>query len=228
MIEWKTTMNLDNNPDVLKVINILVDKSGLEYELWQDGEDFAIARSGYRGVPIRLDLLNLAAYCWQNQLSFVLGEEPGTEPMFQTLDEIVCTLQEESINTSRIVQMDEHKVYIYIKDLDMFTDEEGNVLLNIEDMPRRQEDIYFLEPFISESMITGCDRKLMTERVNFLREEILNLDFVEFAYRLDLPLNIYAPFENGTFHSPLVFRKIVEAYPWLDKDWLAGSKGLTR
>lgn len=224
MIEWKTTMNLDNNPDVLKVINILVDKSGLEYELWQDGEDFAIARIGYRGVPIRLDLLNLAAYCWQNQLSFVLGEEPGTEPMFQTLDEIVCTLQEESINTSRIVQMDEHKVYIYVKDLDMFTDEGGNVLLNIEDMSQREEEIWFLEPFISESMIIGCDGKFMTERLTFLREEVLKMGLVEFAYELDIPLNLLAPFENGTFHSPLVLRKIVDAYPWLNPEWLSGKK----
>lgn len=226
MIELITTMNPDGKPDVLKVINILVDKTGNEYELWVDGEDYAIARSGYRGVPMRLDLLNLAAYCWQNKLSYTLDEEPGeTEPMFQTLDEIVCNLQdEENVCTSRIVQMDEQKVYIYLKELEMFTDEEGNVLLNIEDMPHRQEDIYFLEPFISESRIIGCDRKLMTERVTFLREEVLKMDFVEFAYGLDIPLNLYAPFENATFHSPLVFRKIVDAYPWLDKNWLSGNK----
>lgn len=224
MIEWKTSMNSDNKPNVLKVINILVDKSGQEFELWQDGEDFVIARSGYKGNPMRLDLLNLSAYCWQNQLAYTIDDEPGTELMFQTLDEIVCTLQEENVRTSRVVQMAEQKVYIYLKELGMLTDEDGYVLLSVEDMPRRQEDIYFLEPFISETFITGCDRKLMTERVSWLRKEILKMGLAEFISELDLPLNLYAPFENGEFHSPLVFRKITEVFPWIDKDWLLGCK----
>ena len=225
MIKWNTTMNLDNNPNVLKIINILVNKDGQEYELWQDAESFAIARSGYRGVPMRLDLLNLAAYCWQNQMSYTLDEEPGTESMFQMLDAIVCNLKEEDEPyTSRIVNITEQKVYIYLKELDMFTDEGGNVLLNIEDMSQREEEIWFLEPFISESMIIGCDGKLMTERLTFLREEVLKMGLVEFAYELDIPLNLLAPFENGTFHSPLVLRKIVDAYPWLNPEWLSGKK----
>lgn len=224
MIELITTMNPDGQPDVLKVINILVDKTGNEYELWVDGEDFAIARSGYRDVPIRLDLLNLAAYCWQNQLSYILDEEPGTETMFRTLDEIVHDLQdEENIYTSRIVNMENQKVYIYLKELKMFTDEDGDVLLDIEDMPQRQEEGWFLEPFISDSLITGCDKKLMTERVTWLREELLQMDTFQFALELDLPLNLYAPFENGTFHSPLVFNRITEKLPWIDTNWLAGK-----
>lgn len=224
MIELMTTMNRSAvGANVLKVICVLLDKSGQEYDLWVDGEDFAVARDGYRSVPMRLNLENLAAFCWQNQLAYKLEDDLDTEPMFQTLHEIVRDVkEEEDVCTCRVVHMEELKVYIYLKAMDKFTDIEGHVLLDVGEMPK--DGLYFLEPYISETWILGCHKETMTERVIWLREILLKKELIDFASELDIPLNLYVPFEAGTFHSPLVFQKIMDAYPWIDEKWLSGNR----
>ena len=57
--------------DGCMVINMLADPNNREYELWEDGESFAIGRSGnHRGVAMRLNITALATYCQMHQYKF--------------------------------------------------------------------------------------------------------------------------------------------------------------
>ena len=123
--------------DGCMVINMLADPNNREYELWEDGESFAIGRSGnHRGVAMRLNITELATYCQMHQLTYKTEDENETEPMFGSLEEIINDLNaEQQVQHCRLVNMAELKVYIYWKKLQKFTDEKGYILLDTADMP---------------------------------------------------------------------------------------------
>ena len=227
MIELHSTMNFKKNSvvpnDGCMVINMLADPNNREYELWEDGVSFAIGRSGnHRGVAMRLNITALATYCQMHQLTYKTEDENETEAMFGSLEEIINDLNaEQQVQHCRLVNMEELKVYIYWKKLQKFTDEKGYILLDAADMP---EGDYFVEPFISETFVTGCNPELMSERLIWLRSNILHKNLTDFASDISVPTEMYAQFEEGTFQLPLIVKRIMNTYPWVDENWLLGCK----
>ena len=105
MIELHSTMNIRRNSvipnDGCMVINMLADPNNREYELWEDGESFAIGRScNHRGVAMRLNLTALATYCQMHQLTYKTEDENETEAMFGSLEKIINDLNADK-NTAR-------------------------------------------------------------------------------------------------------------------------------
>lgn len=64
----------------------------------------------------------------------------------------------------------------------------------------------------------------MSERIIWLRNNILHKKLTDFASDINVPTEVYAQFEEGTFQLPLIVKRIMDTYPWVDEKWLLGCK----
>jgi hypothetical protein len=64
----------------------------------------------------------------------------------------------------------------------------------------------------------------MSERLIWLRNNILHKKLTDFASDINVPTEVYAQFEEGTFQLPLIVKRIMDTYPWVDENWLSWCK----